>query len=83
MAVEARRVIHTSADVGDWLARLGGKTLVCDCHRQPNECWAWLLQSEFVEAFSTVDTSDNCYMHEVEDDDLDVLEDTSFETYVT
>ena len=48
-----KEFLHRRADLRDFLGRLGGKILVCDCNFSASSCWARLLQSAFCEIFGT------------------------------
>ena len=48
-----RDFLHRRADLRDFLGRLGGQILVCDCNFSAGECWAHLLQCAFCETFDT------------------------------
>ena len=68
---EARRYINNRADATEWISRLSGKTLACNCGLPPDECWAYILVDKFTGAFA--DTLDDSYPQtfEVDDEDLD------------
>ena len=58
--VDAQRLIETRIDARSWIARLSGKTLVCNCRCEVGaECWAWLLRSTFVDWFGTEDENNS------------------------
>jgi hypothetical protein len=46
--------LHRRADLRDFLGRLSGKNLVCDCNFCADTCWARLLQIAFCETFGTL-----------------------------
>ena len=74
-AVEARLIIIERADVETWLARLSGKVLACNCRCPPNECWAEILRSEFVERYDGVMEDEDDQTFDVDMADLDEQED--------
>lgn len=80
-AAEARRVFHRRADVGEWLARLSGKTLVCNCSRCPNDCWANILQDEFNAIFEEAAADRKVFTFDIPDEDLDVQPEAAIEAY--
>ena len=51
----ARQYLETLADAKEFLGRLGGMTLVCDCVLTHSECWAIILAgaAEYVCGFSS------------------------------
>ena len=48
-----RHFLYLRADLEDFLGRLSGMVLVCDCSFDSETCWAFLLQSAFCEVFDT------------------------------
>ena len=80
---EARNLIYSRADAAEWLARLNGKQLVCNCDLDVGQCWAYLLQEEFTN-FVGEDLA-NCkdYTYNVADADHDPPQAVPFEAYIT
>ena len=81
-AVAARQFIQTRCDAKEWLARLSGKELECDCKRMAECCWAHILRNACIEAFgneSDGPTPTTFAVAEDEHEEPDVL---PFEVYV-
>ena len=76
--MEARRIIRVRADASEWIARLSGKELVCNCRRREDGCWAWLLRSEFMELLNPDGDEEQC-MDDIPDEDVGEPEDMTFE----
>ena len=59
-AAEATKWIRCRKDSHDWLLRLNGKKLECNCERQPQNCWAQILLKEFEKHFEERDFESDC-----------------------
>jgi len=73
--------VQARADAKDWLSRLAGKTLVCDCSLDAECCWAYILQTSFIDMLDDQITHVPCAstFAEVEHEDPEAM---PFETYV-
>ena len=81
--VDARRIIETRIDSRSWIARLSGKTLVCNCGCEARaDCWAWVLRSTFVDWFGEEDKDDS-ENDDVPFEDLEAMEDDEAGEYVS
>jgi len=74
---KAEEVFKVRADVDDWIMRLSGKTLVCNCERHADECWAGLVRNEFVDLFDGCTVDWNSFVDEEMDNDEGLTEDDS------
>ena len=79
--VAAIQYVQARADAKDWLSRLAGKTLVCNCSLDAFCCWAYLLQSMFLDILDDRIVNVPCAstVAEGEHEDPQVM---PFETYV-
>ena len=81
-AVAAKKFIHTRCDARDWLARLSGKTLECDCDKVTDDCWAMVLREAFIE-FIGNNEDEFVYTFAVAEDEHEEAEMLPLEVYVT
>ena len=82
-AAAATRIIHTRADTEEWLSRLSGKILECDCTRESSSCWAQILRSEFIEAYGNDEEDMDTFVYAVAEDEVEEEEPMPFEAYIT
>ena len=80
---EARNLIHARVDAADWLARLNGKQLVCNCDLEMGQCWAYLLQNEFSNLVGDDVGTERLYTYDVAEEDHDPPQLMPFEAYIT
>lgn len=69
--IEARRWIGSRADADNWLMRLSGKTLACNCTRPSPDCWARILTADFADRFEEEIGIDLHVYDFVENEDID------------
>ena len=69
--IKLRIYVALRADCDVWIMRLTGKVLVCNCGRQPEECWAELLKSEFEARFKDQVDTEESRTFEVDEEDMD------------
>ena len=73
--VRLRMYLALRADCKDWIARLNGKVLVCNCDRPPEECWAQMLRTEFENRFGDHLDTTEAWRCDVEEADLEDTDD--------
>ena len=81
-AVEAVLFVHTRMDAEDWLARLSGKVLVCNCKLDAGSCWAHILQDACREMFDTAEHELSSVTFAVAESDHEQPDALLFEEYI-